>query len=621
MSRIMYSFSLWALVAFLALLALQSAPFIGDILLFLLGAVWCGFAAQAFLLGLLVEGALGRLPRFVMIVPLAAYGGYYALYAEQGREIAATAAQLQTSNPALVLQFDPAEHSLVVFPDDAEYLAAHYDVPSTYQLNANFQPESYMSHRLLDPAQCTSARGAQARLRAQNVSLALTGNMVKPVPLGGDTLERRFVPGVCVLSFPEKPPLPQIVVTRRGDPVTGGHNRTIMSQFVDFSRDGQLFATYGTGSVWRLPAIPTILIVGCGPDLNGRRSCVLDVEPKTHEVIDGTPKGVDKTLHDSPESIVLGLRRYTATDYANFKGDSRWSTLIDRLGNYPQEQADYKVEHDADLFSQFVEFVHDTGIEITGNGRFIDIVHAGKTGPPSDMQAAILDQPDRLIPLRDALATRFVRLEKAGIIMQNSWFRLLETSLVALPRDSYASMLDQEVSQVLDALGSDRGWDYFTRLYLRMADAGPRTLSFYEGELSKWRGQERVPAVLAICRIGEASEDTRALLRKEFTESSKSDYADGSVIINSAIYVTLLKLGDPAAGDGYPTSFTREDVVGWYEAVRQGKGRTDIGPNNCKGWARTGSRDARSIRRLPPSLRPGLMYNSADKAWIEAAAN
>ena len=127
--------------------------------------------------------------------------------------------------------------------------------------------------------------------------------------------------------------------------------------------------------------------------------------------------------------------------------------------------------------------------------------------------------------------------------------------------------------------------------------------------------------MLAICRIGEANDDTRAVLRKEFLESSKSDSADDEVIMNSAVYVTLLKLGDPAAVDGYPTNFKREDVIGWYEAVRQQKGRTDIGPNNCNSWVRQGPRDAGWSRRLPSSLRPGLIYNSDAKAWTEAVTN
>jgi len=56
-------------------------------------------------------------------------------------------------------------------------------------------------------------------------------------------------------------------------------------------------------------------------------------------------------------------------------------------------------------------------------------------------------------------------------------------------------------------------------------------------------------------------------------------------------FVTLLSLGDPAAVDDCPANFTRADVVGWYDAVRQKKGETDIGPNNCYGWGRAGQRD------------------------------
>jgi len=612
MLRMTNSFSLWALVAFIALLALQSSPVTGDTLMFLVGGVCCGFAAQAFLLGLFVEAALRRLPRFLMIIPIGAYGGYYVMYVQQGREIAAKAAQLQMSNPSLVLQFDPAVHSLVMLSGEAEHLATHYDVPATYELNANFQPEGYMSHRLLDQAQCARASGAQATLRAQGVSPALAGGLV-PIEFAGGPLNDRFIPGVCALNFPEKPPLQQIVVTRRGDDAIAARKRAIMEQFVDFSLNGHVFTTYRTASVWRLPALPAIFVIGCWPN-SGRRSCVADFEPKTYEVIDGTPEGVDKTLHDSPESILLGLRKYAWTDYANFKGGSRWSTLIDRIDHYPQEQADYKIEHNADLFRQFVEFVHDTGIETAGRGVFLN---RGKPAPPAGMPSAILDKPDQLIPLGNAIATRFIQLAKADIIINSQWLRLLERSLIELPRDSYATMPEQQVRQMLDALGSDRGWDYFRPLDLRMADAGPRTLSFYEGELSKLQGQDRVPAVLAICRIGEANDDTRATLRKEFIESSKSDWADGNVIINSSVYVTLLKLGDPAV-DAYPTNFKREDVIGWYDAVRRGKGRTDIGPNNCNSWTRPRAQDASWIRRLPSSLLPRLIYNSDEKAWNEA---
>lgn len=622
MSRVKRLFSFWAFVAFIALLALQWLPLPGIYLMFLGGALWCGLAVQAFLLGLLVEAALGSVPRFLIVVPLAAYGGYYFMYVKQGREIAAKAQQMQTSNPSLVRKFDPAVNSLVLPRDQAELLASRYDVPVTYETNPNFKPQGYISHRLLDAEQCAKARDVQAKLRAQKVFVAL--NLVVPVRFdqgydNGSFRNPDVIKDACVLNFPETPPLPPLVVTHRGDDEIWKRKHEIMEQFVDFSLNGEIFATYATASVWRLSPFP-LLFIGCYlNDAKPSWDCFADFK-RNYEVIDGTPKTVDKAAFDTSASIVLGLRKYTRADYADFKADSGWSDLIGRIEDYPQDQVKFRAEQQAELFAQFADFVHDNGVETTGKGVFIDLVYKGKPAPPGGMNAAILEKPEQLIPLRDAIAARFVQLVQAKIGVNNGWFRLLDRSLVELPRESYVSMPDDEVSQILAALAANRGWDYFRSLYVRMADAGSRTLSFYESELSKLTLQRRVPLALspelAICRLGQAGEDTRAILRTEFIESAKSDKYVDNVVVNSAVFVTLLKLGDATAVDNYPVNYTRADVVGWYEAVRQKKGETDIGPNNCEGWKRPEFRDVHWRQRLPPALRPGLLYK--DKAWVEA---
>jgi len=179
----------------------------------------------------------------------------------------------------------------------------------------------------------------QAKLRAQKAFMAL--NLVSLVreegAIEGGFRDLEFVKGVCVLNFPETPPLPLIVVTERGDDEIWKRKHAIMEQFVDFSLHGEVFATYAKASVWRLPVLP-ILAIGCGlNDAKPSWDCFADFM-RTHEVIDATPKGVDKALFDSPESIVLGLRKLTRADYAAFKGDSRWSDLIAHIADYPEEQ-------------------------------------------------------------------------------------------------------------------------------------------------------------------------------------------------------------------------------------------------------------------------------------------
>ena len=619
MPRLTSLFSVWALIAFAVLGLLQLFPYTGVILMVLGGALWCGLAVQAFLIGLGVEAALGRVPRFLLVVPLAAYAGYYVMYLQQTREIHAKAEQLRASNPSLVLPFDPTQHSLVLPQMHAQLVAGHYDVPMTYDTNPNFKPEGFVSHRLLNRQQCTDATAAQARLRAQRSRAAF--GLVTQVRVEDGAVMPTYIKDVCLLNFPEKPPLQQIVVTRRGDDAVWRRERGILEQTTDFSLDGKLFATYHTASVWRLSPFP-LLLIGCALN-SGAPSwdCFANFNHAL-EVINTTPDNVDSARYDLPESIVLGLRKYLPNDYVEFRGDGRWQAFIQQIDNYPQQQAEFDSDHKADLFSQFVEFVHDNAVETTGTGVFINIVYKGTVAPPGEMEPAVLAAPEKLIPLRDAIAARFLQLTRASIGVNNKWYRLLDKSLVALPRDSYASMPDDEVSQLLDALGSSRGWDYFRELYLRMTDAGPRTLSFYERELSRLqnRGASKslVPE-LAICRLGQADEPTKEILRKEFTDTSKTDRFDDPVEHNSAVFVTLLRLGDASVAQGAPAAFQREDVVGWYDAVRQGKGQTDVGPNNCNGWERSGFRDMNWWRRFPPPLRASLIYQ--DKAWVEAKAN
>jgi hypothetical protein len=345
MSRVIHLFSFWALVSFGVLFALQLFQITGIFLMMLQGQFWCGLAAQAFLLGLLLDTTLGRVPRFLVIVPLAAYGGYYVMYAKQRAEIAVLARQMQTSNPSMVLRFDPAVHSLVepsskfTLPSaHALDLAKSYEVPVVYEVNTNLKPEGHLSHRLLDREQCARARDAQARLRAQRLIVPLSG--ARPVRFQEVRLEE-----VCVLTFPEKPPLQQIIVTERGDDELS--EREIMEHFVDFSLNGHVFATYRTASARRLPVFP-LFLVGCGLTVHPSSWNCFAGFVREYEEIDGTPKGVDKTFHGSPESIVLGLRRYVRSDYTNFKGNSSSSAAIERMDLYPREEAQFEREQKAD---------------------------------------------------------------------------------------------------------------------------------------------------------------------------------------------------------------------------------------------------------------------------------
>jgi hypothetical protein len=437
MDRVGKSFSLWAFIAFLLLFLLQVFPFPGLYLMFIGGALLCGIALHAALLGIAVEALLGRLPRVLIIIPLAAYGGYYLIYWKQGRDIALEAERLQASNRAFVRTLDFSVNSLVAPFGTAELLASRYEVPVAYDANSFIKPEGYISHRLLDAEQCSRVRDAQAQLREQRASPPTL--LFKPVRLGS---EGPVLKDVCVFNFPEAPPFDPIVVTYRNHTDDSEPRRGITEHFVDFSFAGHVFATYATASVWRLPRLP-ILVIGCFlNDKNPSWDCGAEFA-RRYEAVDSTPVGVDKAVYDIPESIVLGLRKRTASSYTNFKGDSRWSSVIDRVANYPAEQARNKLEVSASLFSQFSQFVHDRDVEASKE----------QTSPPSGMDSAILANPEQLVPLRDDLFSRLIELLKVddGFIM-NKWTPLLLKSLAALPRESFDATPDDKVIDILGLL-------------------------------------------------------------------------------------------------------------------------------------------------------------------------
>jgi hypothetical protein len=104
--RLLRSTSGWILLVLLASLLLQWIPITGMFLMFVGAPLIAGFLVHVFLGSVALESLTGRLPRFCLVLPVLAYGGYYAAYLYQGYLIAAKEAELSASNPHLLLQFD-----------------------------------------------------------------------------------------------------------------------------------------------------------------------------------------------------------------------------------------------------------------------------------------------------------------------------------------------------------------------------------------------------------------------------------------------------------------------------------------------------------------------------------
>ena len=233
-----------SLLAIIALLALQAIPPIGVFLMIFGGALLTGALIHIFLIGLFAEACFGRVPRVLAIIPLAAYAGYYALYADQSTMIERKAAELRQHNSGKIFDFDPELHSLVT--PDAQSLITQYAIPVVYEPNNNFHPEEHLSYRLLTPDQCRALpKDSGHRIQTSGFHI---GNAM---------------PKICKLSFPESPRKKIVTAIKYGDEAIWKRKRDIGEQLTEIVIDGAVVGSFKTASVWRLPAFPFAL-VGCG---------------------------------------------------------------------------------------------------------------------------------------------------------------------------------------------------------------------------------------------------------------------------------------------------------------------------------------------------------------------
>jgi hypothetical protein len=502
------------------------------------------------------------------------------------------------------LRFDPAIYSLALPQTgnfDSSNFAAFHEIPVVYQSNSNFQPEGYISYRLVHGVAYNKAREAISKLRAQKIYAA--GSMW-PVRVGFEWLKN-----IGVLQFPEKPPLELITVTEYGGNEIWLGKRDISEKTTEFTLNGKTLATFKTGGVLRLSPIPT-LFIGCVL-IDNPAAWKCDAEFDRHyQAIDSMPKGVDTKLYDSPTSVVLGIKKRESFDLAKLP-EQDIAPLLKKIEDYPQAEAAYAIQRNADLFKDFAGFVESTRIDVVRAGIFSEISYDGSVDPPNGMREAVLGNMQRLTPLRDAMIDRFAALMQAHIMVRNKWVELLTNGLTALPQSAFANLSDDKLGTLWKTLSADRGVDYFRYLYIRTADAGKRTLAAYEKDLLRLRHTSYFSfPILAICRIGEASPEAKTVIEGAYERSAKSDMFDGNVEENSAALVTLIKLHDDAFLKANPVKFTRPNVREWYDLILQGKAVTALGPNNCHGWDRLGPRD------FQPPLRPALVWK--DNEWVES---
>lgn len=569
MSRIAKSASLWAFAAAIVLFLLQLLPIPGVFLMMFGAGLITVLLLHVALIALFVEAAVGRLPRVLMVVPVLVYGGYYVAYWQEGREVTERAAALRATNPGKVFDFDPQTHSLA--GRELGSLVQTHDIPVVYEPNTNYKPENYSSVRLMRRDQCDAIK------RDTQNRISIT-----------------YVPafrGLCVLRFPESPERTIVSVLRPKDPEIWKRKPGVTETVTEIAVDGNVLGSYRSAIAWRLPVLP-LGFIGCGlVSSKPAWECGAQFMRK-REVLDTVPTVIDKALFDTPESIMLGLRKYTTADLAHFKGFAQNEAVLARAAEEPR-----RVENEAfEVLQQIL------------NGQLPKQL-------PWAMAYTLSRNPEQLVPLAEKMVSRFAALRGDPSTRGSDSTSVLQSAIVSLPSTAFEPV----AAAIFDIVSKNNVqddhyaiWRRYPALYVRAADAGADAFPFYKRDFFAGKMNRtflRNLPVLAICRIGTADAETIAELQRRFLSPADDHSRNG---YKTALVVALKKLGQ----DNFLVE--HGDAIGWRDrdwmrAVMEGRGDTPTGPNNCmaKEWDSTGF--------LGPAMRPSLARGR--DGWSVAAAS
>jgi hypothetical protein len=522
--------SLWLIAALTTLLVLEIPSASGRLLERLGAANFAGWLAQFVFLSLFVDALRGALPRAFALIPILFYSSYYFEYWEQGVQITLKSKELTRTNPGKVIDFDPRSYSLVM--EKADLFAASHSIPVVYAHDESFVGDQYVSYRLM----------AREKIKKY---LSRNDSYVQIFSIYWDDVMQA---NVRELEFPERPKHRILSATVRDDPGEGWKDFNIGIETTLLSVDGRVVGEFKSAYVHKLPIVP-IFRTGCTPTSGvQKKTCKADFITERIP-IESRPGSVDRALYDDPVSVMLGIKGLSGIEIADFHHSS---------GDAPPRAAPGE----------------DEAFE-----ALRDVI--GGQSPALSWAAFNLISGDssRLAPLAAGMAKRFVslnRMDNADLPGLREQAALLATGIAALGPADFASVQ----GELADLAGRDGLRDEYPLLYLRLADAGLKLFAIYRDQFLAQSAtqKEKLLAALAICRIGQADSELISAIESEWSESDND--AAKADNYRAALFVALAKLGQETLLRSSARANSKV-LQGWYDAVLAGRGKTEVGPNNC----------------------------------------
>ncbi len=548
-----------AVIVLLVTTGLQWFPATGIYLMFLLAPAWSIVLVNAILLLMALDVWLGRAPRWLIIIPVIAYGGNLAASAFGYGELLLLDRELSRVNRAGSLPFDPARMSLVAADDSmAQNLVRQYRIDVTYAPNPRHTPLNHLSYRLVTKEQCA----------------LITNNGKRGVHKLGVHFEHRLVANVCQLRMPEdptRPPIEMVSTTTERKGVFLSTKLTTIRFVAPDGRSGEV--TTGLGYIYFPLPRP---VIGCALNSGAAKwQCGAGLLPARLRVAaEGDPYGAPggalaRALHLAPRTYTEVKGQYVAEP----------SELVDAGGSVGRARRGIYTDRD-----------HAYAV--------LDRVIADPRRPiERDVEELLLADEDRLNRYGWLMVEGLQRAIAAGKQGRDA-VKFLGDMIAALPPDIFAPI----GPDVVDVLKMHPTLET-PILHVRLGELGPSAAPVLLAAFD--RSPANAPAAFGLCRLGPpAPAGARDRLVRALALDRKALRPIGET--RAAATLALLRLG------------FRDDVEADLVARR-----TPLPPNHVRIWGRAPDPAEEAwfderVAEVDPSSPPSVCAPRGD--WLATPA-
>ena len=212
-----WSLSWFALTGVIFLL--QLFPFTGIFLMLVAAPLWSVATINLGFLSLAGEVLLGRIAVMWLLLPLAWFAGYAGAAHVSQQRIAELDAKLRAANAGERLKFEAASQALVFDGRSEDLSGAHYAIVQNYRVPVAYQMRTEKKQRIHHASRVAAAPICDTVKADRSYSAA--GINISWFHEGESLRGRRLVQGLCMISSPEDPELPAVLVEAKREKHAG----------------------------------------------------------------------------------------------------------------------------------------------------------------------------------------------------------------------------------------------------------------------------------------------------------------------------------------------------------------------------------------------------------------